>query len=106
MTSCFVCERSFKHLDNLEKHFEKQHPDEERICVRCNKSKNGIENDMIYQDICKRCITKNQCDKCKKCFRKKYYEQHDCKVKKFKDERFYNQCKITKALNEFYVSKY
>jgi hypothetical protein len=112
MTSCFICARNgvakaFKHLDNLEKHFERQHPDEERLCVRCNKTKNIIDNDMIYHDICKRCINKEKCDKCKKYYRKCYIDQHDCSYySKEKDTRYCNQCKVVKPLGEFYASKY
>jgi hypothetical protein len=104
--NCFICEKSFKQLDNLEKHFEKHHPEGERLCNRCDRYKNVIEYNMVYQDICRKCINKKQCEKCKKYYKKKYINQHECTILKLKTERYCNQCKISKPLIEFYVSKY
>ena len=104
MASCFICQKSFKQLDNLEKHFERQHPDEERVCIRCDRSKNVIEYDMIYHDICGKCINKKQCEKCNKYYQKSYLKLHDCSC--MKETRYCHQCKIVKPLGEFYISKY
>jgi hypothetical protein len=63
---------------------------------------------MIYQDICRKCINKIQCGKCNKYYRKSYIDQHECNglSHALKTDRFCNQCKITKPLIEFYLSKY
>ena len=65
---CNICEptKSFKQIDNLDKHYERYHPDEEKECVRCNKLRNICDHNLLYRDYCNKCEGKIQCEICKK----------------------------------------
>ncbi len=103
--NCLICNKVLKGPPS--QHYKTHHPDEERECKVCRKTKNVLDSKMFNDEICIKCKDKRKCGKCNKYFGQKYLKEHICDGEKDFTKRRCNKCGEEKAIGtEIYASKY